>query len=73
MRANPKNTMAVIIRKRFRQTGWSIKQLAERSGVAYVIAHGVVTGTRDPVLATAAKLCAALGLELRPVRKPKRR
>ena len=73
MRSNPDNPMAEIIRERFGRSGLSIKKLAERSGVAYAMAHGVINGTRDPVLATAAKLCKVLGLELRPVRESKRK
>ncbi|MCH7872129.1 MAG: helix-turn-helix transcriptional regulator [Planctomycetes bacterium] len=55
-----------MIRQRFYVTGWSILQLAKRSDVPYAAAHGFVKGTRDPVLSTAAKLCRALDLELRP-------
>ena len=71
MRKNPDNSMAELIRERFRATGWSILQLAKRSGVPYAAAHGFVNGTRDPVLSTAAKLCKALDLELRSVRRAK--
>ncbi len=73
MRANPKNALAELIRRRFRATGWSILQLAKRSDVRYSAAHGFVTGDRDIVLSTAAKLCKALGLELRPGRRGKRK
>ena len=75
MRANPKNDLAQLIRRRFNASGWSILQLAKRADVPYAAAHGFVNGTRDVVLSTAAKLCKTLGLELRPVgrasRKPK--
>lgn len=73
MKANPKNDLAELIRQRFHATEWSILQLAKRSGVPYAAAHGFVRGTRDPVLSTAAKLCEALDLELRPVARSKRK
>lgn len=73
MRANPKNDLAELIRRRFRTTGWSILQLAKRSDVPYAAAHGFVNGDRDVVLSTAAKMCRALGLELRPVARTKRK
>ena len=73
MRTNPDNGMAELIRERFRATGWSILQLAKRSSVPYAGAHGFVNGDRDVVLSTAAKLCKALGLELRPMRQGKRK
>lgn len=73
MKTNPKSDMGELIRERFRRSGFSIKQLAERAGVPYAGAHGVVNGTRDPVLSTADKLCKALGLELRPVRRRKQK
>lgn len=73
MKTNPENSMAELIRKQFRATGWSILKLSKRSGVPYAAAHGFVNGDRDAVLSTASKLCDALGLELRPVRRGKRK
>ena len=73
MRANPKNDLAELIRRRFRASGWSILQLAKRSGVPYAATHGFVNGDRDIVLATAAKLCRSLGLELKTVARTKRK
>lgn len=71
MKTNSDNSMAELIRERFRATGWSILQLAKRSSVPYAAAHGFVNGDRDVVLSTAAKLCDALGLQLRSVRQAK--
>ncbi len=73
METNPDNELARLIRKRFRASGWSIRQLSQRADVYYSAAHGFVNGTRDATCATASKLCEALGLELRPVRGGKRK
>ncbi|UCC31268.1 MAG: helix-turn-helix transcriptional regulator [Phycisphaerales bacterium] len=69
MRTQPKNDLADLIRARFRESGLSIKQLAERAGVPYASVHGFTVGTRDPVLSTVSKLCKVLGLELRSKRR----
>ena len=68
----PKGDMAELIRATFRESGLSMKQLAERSGVYYASVHGLIVGGRDPALSTADKICKVLGLELRPVRRGKR-
>ena len=65
MKAHPDNVMANLIRKRFKQSGLSIKRLSELSGVPYAGCHATIGGTRDPALSTAARLCKVLGLELR--------
>ena len=69
MKTNPNSDMGELIRERFRKSRMSIKRLAKRAGVPYAAAHGVVRGTRDPMLSTANKLCKVLGLELRPMRR----
>ena len=69
MKTNPNSEMGELIRKRFRKSGLTIKRLTEQAGVPYAAAHGVVRGTRDPMLSTANKLCKVLGLELRPMRR----
>ena len=51
----------------------SILRLAKLSDVAYASVHGALKGTRDPVLATAERLCDVLGLELSPIRRGKRK
>ena len=68
-----KNDLADRIRERFRTSGWSIRQLSKRAGIAYASCHGFVNADRDATCATASKLCRALGLELRPVRRGKRK
>ncbi len=60
-----KAKMVNQIRAEFRRSGMSILQLSKLSDVAYASVHGALKGTRDPVLATAERLCDALGLELR--------
>ena len=46
-----------------------MKQLSERSGVAYQAVHALIRGDRDPQLSTIERLCGVLGLELRARRK----
>ena len=66
------NTMIEIIREAFEASGFSMKQLSERSGVGYACIHGMLTGTREPVLSTVARVAPVLGLELRRVRPARR-
>ncbi len=73
MNSTPQNPMGDLIRATFRKSKLSVNQLALRSGVPYASAHAIVAGTRDPVLSTAEKICKVLGLELRPVRRGKRK
>ena len=73
METNPDNELARLIRKRFRASGWSIRQLSKQAGVYYSACHGFVNGTRDATLATASAFCEALGLELRPVGRGNRK
>ncbi len=73
MRSTPNSEMAGLIRKAFRKSRLSIKALSDRSGVHYAAVHAFVNGTRDPMLSTVDKLCRVLGLELRPVRRGKRK
>ena len=73
MKTNPRSDVGELMRERFRMSGLSIKKLADLADVPYAAAHGFVNGTRDPLLSTAAKLWKVLGLELRPVRRTKRR
>ena len=69
----PRNEMADLIRQVFRKRGWSIKRLADESGLPYASAHAFILATRDPTLSTAARMCRVLGLELRPVRGRQRK
>ena len=73
METNPDNELARLIRERFRASGWSIRQLSKRADVYYSACHGFVNGTRDATLTTASAFCKALGLELRPVGRAKRK
>ena len=73
MKSTPKNGMGDLIRETFRKSGLSVNQLALQSKVPYATVHGVVAGTRDPALSTVDKLCRVLGLELRAVRRGKRK
>lgn len=73
MKSTPRNSMGDLIRATFRKSGLSVNELSRRSGVPYASVHAVVAGTRDPALSTAARLCEVLGLELRPVRRGRRK
>ncbi len=53
----------------FRDSGLSIKQLSDQSGVVYAVCHAVVNGNRDPQLSTVERLGKVLGLELKRVRR----
>ncbi len=53
--------------------GWSMFELAKRAGLGYATVHGYLLRNRSISVHSAAKLAAALGLELRPVRRGKRK
>ena len=69
----PKPNMAERMRGAFRESGLSIRRLAVEAGIPYASAHAFVTGDRDPALSTVEKMCGALGLELRPVPRSRRK
>ena len=69
MKANPDNELANAIRAAFRESGWSIKRLADESGVPYSSCHGFAMVTRDVASGVASRLCEALGLRLTKARK----
>jgi transcriptional regulator with XRE-family HTH domain len=73
MRTDPGNAMAETIRRRFRASGKSIRQVALESGLGYAAVHGLLNGDRDLTLASATRLCEVLGLELRAKRRSTRR
>ena len=56
--------MRKLILAEFERSGLSMKQLSERSGVAYQAVHALIRGDRDPQLSTIERLCKVLGLEL---------
>ena len=64
MRGNPDNELANAIRVSFRASGWSIKRLADESGVPYASVHGFATAKRDISTGVGSRLCRALGLRL---------
>lgn len=64
--------MQQVIQRAFLDSGLSIKKLAEATKLPYSVAHGAVTGSTDPCLSTAEKICRVLKLELRPVRTPQK-
>ncbi len=65
------NSMGNLIRSTFARSGMSIKQLAKRADIGYATAHGLIRGTLNPSLSIVERICTALGLELRPVRRGK--
>lgn len=71
MKANPDNSLANDLRAAFRESGWSIKRLADESGVPYSSCHGFAAGTKDVSTGVASRLCEALGLRLTKSRKRK--
>ena len=73
MTSNPENKMCKVLRAAFRKSGLSVRALSIRSGVAYNAVHATMKGNRDPLLSTVARLSEVLGLELRPVRRGKRK
>ena len=67
------DSMGNLIRSTFARSGMSIKQLAKRADVGYATAHGLIRGTLNPSLTIVERICMALDLELRPVRRGKPR
>ena len=65
--------MGQLLISRFEQSGLSIKQLADKSGVPYGAVYPIVKGKRDPQLSTVERLCDVLNLELTPKRVRKQR
>jgi transcriptional regulator with XRE-family HTH domain len=65
--------MVEQIRAAVRSSGLTSTVLAERTGVDTGRISRFMRGERDLTLHAAARLCAALGLELRPVGKRPRR
>ena len=67
------NKMAELIRRRFRESGMSLKRLSDQSGTRYASVHAFFTAERDPQLSTIEAWSPVLGLQLRPVRRGKRK
>lgn len=70
---NPNSKLGERIRKAFRKSGMSMKQLSDRSGIGYAAIHGFCTGTRDMHLGSASKVCDVLGLTLVSIKRRKGR
>ncbi len=64
-------TLSDAIREAIRRDGRSTYALANDSGVSRPQIVRFINGTRELTLPVASKLCAALGLELRSVRRAK--
>ena len=63
--------VAEDVREVFRRSGFSIKQLSERSKVPYAGAHAFINGNPDVRISTLMRIAKTLGLEL--VVRPKRK
>ena len=57
-----------LLRAAFRDSGMSMKALADAAGTPYANVHAFLVGGRDIRLATAGKLCKVLRLTLKPTR-----
>ena len=55
-----------LLRAAFRDSGMSMKALADAAGTPYANVHAFIVGGGDIRLATAGKLCKVLGLTLKP-------
>jgi DNA-binding phage protein len=60
-----------IIREAIRRDGRTLYRLARDSGVNSAVLGRFMRGERDFNLRTAERVCKAIGLELRPLRKGK--
>ncbi len=64
--------MTDTIRQKFRDSGLSLNQLSERSGVSYASTHGFFASGRDAWITTVEKWSHVLGLELVPKRRKRK-
>jgi plasmid maintenance system antidote protein VapI len=60
-------TLKEQLQKAIVDSGLSLNALSKAAGVPYMALHGLANYDRAITIDTAGKLCAALGLELRPV------
>jgi len=67
------DSMGNQIRSTFIRSGMSIRTLSKRANVGYATAHGLIRGSLNPSLTVVERICTALDLELRPVRRGKRK
>lgn len=66
-------TLADVLREAITRDGRSGHQLGRDSGVAPAVISRFVNRKRELNLSTADRLCKAIGLELRPVKRSKAR
>ena len=62
-------SMAEILKRAFRESGMSMKRLADESDTRYASVHAFFTAERDPQLSTVEAWCRVLGLELQTTRR----
>ncbi|MEK6676609.1 MAG: helix-turn-helix transcriptional regulator [Planctomycetota bacterium] len=68
------NKLAETIRREFAIRGWSMNELAKRTGLPYSVVHRFFSaGENNADLKTVEKWCAALNLELRATSKINRK
>ena len=61
------------LRNEAQRSGLSVLALAKQAGLGYATTHGFLSGDRSISVSSAARLASALGLELRPLRRGKRK
>ena len=62
-------SMDEILKRAFRESGMSLKRLADESGTRYASVHAFFTAERDPQLSTVEAWCRVLRLELHRVER----
>lgn len=63
--------MRSIIQQAFKQSGMSVKKLADTTKLPYASVYNAVRGISDPQLSTVELICSVLELELAPKRQAK--
>ena len=61
------------LRDAMERSGLTRKRIADETGLSYSMIHGLVEGTRDVRLDSASRIAKVLDLELRSVRRSKRK
>ena len=67
------NNLTNTLRRAIEESGLSLLAVAQTAELSYPVVYDFAHGNRDILLRNADKLAAALGLELRRVRKSKGR
>jgi len=65
--------LAAQLKAAIADSGLTMFKVAESCGLRYQTVYGFVKGERDIALSSASKLAELFGLELRPVRRGKRK